>query len=206
MPVGATTRTHLPLNRPPFNWYRLARTLHRRYPSHAHLPLALVSIAAQRLYLVERLRLVNGYRISTSRFGSGSRWHSFRTPLGAHRVREKIGDGCRPLTLFKGRKPAGGRTALNPLATISERDAVCTRILWLDGLERGRNRGGCFDSARRCIYIHGTADERRIGRPSSIGCIRMRNDDVLEVFDALGVDSLVYIIGPASWAGRLNRS
>ena len=157
------------------------------------MPLALVSIAAQRLYLIKRLHLVGSYRVSSSRYGVGSLWHSLRTPLGAHCVREKIGADCKPLTLFKGRKATGQQAVLNPLATVSASDAICTRILWLDGLEVGCNHGGYFDSARRCIYIHGTADERRLGRPSSIGCIRMGNEDVLEIFSALNVNSLVYI-------------
>lgn len=182
------------LSRPRFEWEVLVRRLCRRYPRRAGLPLAVVNVASQRLHLIERRRLVADYPVSTSRFGVGSREHSFRTPLGAHRVRGKIGAGCRPLTLFKGRKETGACASLNPLATVSRRDAVCTRILWLDGLERRRNRGGCFDSARRCIYIHGTVDERRLGRPSSIGCVRMGNADVAELFDALSEGSLVCLI------------
>ncbi len=182
------------LSRPRFKWEALVRDLHRRYPRRAHLPLAVVNVASQRLHLVEHRRLVADYPVSTSRFGVGSREHSFRTPLGAHRVRGKTGAGCEPLTLFKGRKETGARATLNPLATVSGGDAVCTRVLWLDGLEPRRNRGGCFDSARRCIYIHGTVDERRLGRPSSIGCVRMGNADVVEVFDALDEDSLVCLV------------
>ncbi len=183
-----------PLSRPRFKWETLVRGLRRRYPRRAHLPLAVVSVASQRLYLVERRRLVADYPVSTSRFGVGSKQHSFRTPLGAHRVRGKIGTGREPLTLFKGRRETRARATLNPLATVSKGDAVCTRVLWLDGLEPRRNRGGCFDSARRCIYIHGTVDERRLGRPSSIGCVRMGNVDVVELFDALAEDSLVCLI------------
>ena len=156
--------------------------------------MALVSVAAQRLYLVKCLHLVGGYRVSTSRFGVGAFEHSRRTPPGAHCVHEKIGDGCAPLTLFRARRPAAKPAALNPLPTISVRDTVCTRVLWLDGLEPRCNRGGARDSASRFIYVHGTVDERRIGRPSSIGCIRMRNDDVIKVFNALVVGSLVYVI------------
>ena len=183
------------LNRPPFRWEKIVRDLHRRYPCRAKLPLALVSVATQCLYLVNRMHLVGSYRISTSRFGTGSRWHSFRTPLGVHRVCQKIGEGCELLTLFKERKPVGKCAMRNLFATVSQHDAVCTRILWFDGLETGFNRSGYVDSARRRIYIHGTIDEQRIGRPSSIGCIRMNNDNVIEVFDALNVDSLVYVIG-----------
>ena len=157
--------------------------------------MALISVAAQRMYLVRRLNLIGAYRISTSRFGTGTLLHSRRTPPGVHRVSEKIGEACEPLALFRGRKATGEKAKLNPLATISGVDAVCTRILWLEGVEFGRNRGGCVDSRRRFIYIHGTVDERRIGIPSSIGCIRMRNDNVVEAFGLLDAGSLVCIIG-----------
>ena len=187
-------------DRPRFNWYRLARGLRGRYPRGRCRPLALVDVGVQRLYLVERLHLAAAYRVSTSRFGTGSRRGSRRTPLGAHRVREKIGYGCELLTLFRAREPVAGRASLNPLATISRRDAVCTRILWLEGLEPGVNLGGSFDSASRFIYIHGTVDERRIGRPSSVGCIRMSNADVVAVFGVLEPGSLVYVV--VTGAGR----
>ena len=180
------------VGRPPFRWRRLVRALYRRYPHGVRLPLALVSIAAQRLYVVRGLHLLRSYRVSTSRFGSGSRCNSRRTPLGAHCVRDKVGAGGRSLAVFKGRVATGKYAKLNPLATIGINDAVCTRILWLDGLEQ-HNRGGYSDSARRCIYIHGSADERRLGRPASIGCVRMSNADVMEVFDTLSVGSLVHI-------------
>ena len=188
------TYSRISLSRPPFNWARLTRALYRRYPPGADFPLALVSVAAQRMYLVRRMNLIGSYRVSTSRFGTGSLRNTLRTPLGVHRVYEKIGEGCESLTLFKGRQPVGENARVNPFATISDSDAVCTRILWLEGTESGYNLGGYVDSLRRFIYIHGTMDERRIGVPSSIGCIRMRNDNVIEVFDALSVGSLIYIV------------
>lgn len=183
------------LTRPPFQWKKLARGLYRRYPRGADLPLALVSVSAQRMYLVRHMDLIRAYRVSTSRFGTGMLLNSRRTPLGAHRVAEKIGTNCEPLTLFRGRRITGAKAKLNPLATISSFDAVCTRILWLEGIEFGYNRGGCVDSRKRFIYIHGTVDERRIGIPASIGCIRMHNDSLIEAFGLLDVGSLVYIIG-----------
>ena len=193
MSRGGMPNRHL--GRPKSNWHRLVRRLRKCYPRRAQLPLALIDVCAQHLYLVESLHLIASYPVSTSRFGTGSCRGSLRTPLGAHRVCEKIGDGCKRLTLFEARAAVLKRVTLNPLATVSRRDAVCTRILWLDGLEPGFNRGGSFDSASRYIYIHGTMDERRIGRPSSIGCVRMNNDDVIKVFGVLEVDSLVYLIG-----------
>ena len=94
---------------------------------------------------------------------------------------------------FKARRASGEIASLNRYATISSNDVICTRILWLTGLEPGINQGGQHDSKRRCIYIHGTIDEKRMGRTSSIGCIRMRNQDLTELFDVLQVGSLVHI-------------
>lgn len=181
------------VRRPSFPWYRIVRMMVRHYPRGAGLPQALVSISDQTIYLVRRFHLLASYPISTSRFGTGTIWHSYRTPLGVHCVAQKIGAASSLLTRFKARRRQG-KAKLNPLPTISSEDAVCTRILWLDGLENRYNRNGFLDSLRRCIYIHGTIDEKRIGRPSSLGCIRMRNTDVCRVFDLLENNSLVCIL------------
>lgn len=133
------------------------------------------------------------YPVSTSQYGLGSVYGSYKTPLGTHAVVAKIGDGEPLLTRFVERRASGETVSLNPYATISRSDMICTRILWLTGLEPNLNQGGQRDSKHRCIYLHGTVDEKRIGRPSSIGCIRMRNQDVKELFDVLRVDSLVHI-------------
>lgn len=106
----------------------------------------------------------------------------------------KIGEGQPLLRYFKARRTTNKIASVNRYATISKADTVCTRILWLGGLEPRINQGGYCDSERRYIYIHGTTDEKRIGRPSSIGCIRMKNLDVLKVFDTLQQNSIVYII------------
>lgn len=148
---------------------------------------------AQRIYVVKRLTLQSQYAVSTSRYGLGSSYGSYRTPTGVHAVAEKIGQGEPLLMRFKARGASGEIVSLNPYTTISSNDVICTRILWLTGLEHGINQGGQRDSKRRCIYIHGTIDEKRIGRPSSIGCIRMRNQDLIELFDILQVGSLVHI-------------
>lgn len=186
------------MKRPEFNWRKLCRLLSLKYPDRATLPVALVSVARQRMYLVDNMRLRTDYPVSTSRFGVGTRVHSFRTPSGAHRVAWKFGGGAAPGRIFKGRRDTG-KTAV-PGSPV-DGDVVCTRILWLDGLEAGHNRGATCDSYRRYIYIHGTMDEWRIGRPASHGCIRMRNDDVCEAYDILEEESLVYVLAQRGGTG-----
>jgi len=124
---------------------------------------------------------------STSKFGIGQRAGSNRTPLGLHRIAQKIGGGWPVGTVFKGRKPVGFMWRGLPLAPIT------TRILWLEGLEPGFNRGGNVDSFARYIYIHGTGDEPGLGRPASHGCIHLAADDLVPLFDKLGVGTLVWI-------------
>ena len=125
-----------------------------------------------------RLR-VKTFRCSTSRFGIGQIEGSNGTPLGLHRVVEKIGGGWPVGTVFKGRQPIGYTWQGMPDAKIT------TRILWLEGLEPGFNRGGNVDSHARYIYIHGTGDETTLGRPASYGCIHLAADDLIPLFDKL---------------------
>ena len=166
----------------------------RSYPQYARYPLALVDIRTQQLYLVKRLHLCGLYPVSTSRYGIGSVEDSYKTPQGVHRVAVKIGEGEPLYRCFEARRISGKIASLNPYATIGLEDTICTRILWLAGLEPRINQGGYHDSKRRYIYLHGTTDEKRIGRPSSIGCIRMKNLDVVEVFNILQKNSIVQII------------
>jgi len=178
------------------NWYWQARRLRRAYPKSARYPLALVSVREQRLYLISGLHLCGRYPVSTSRYGIGAIQDSYQTPHGVHRVAAKIGDGQAVFRLFKARRPSAELATANRYATISRGDAICTRILWLAGLEAGVNRGGYRDSQKRFIYLHGTVDEKHIGRPASSGCIRMKNHDVIEVFNTLQQNSIVYIVPP----------
>ena len=130
---------------------------------------------------------VKKIRCSTSRFGISQVAGSNGTPLGLHRVVEKIGGGWPVGTVFKGRKPVGYTWQGMPDAKIT------TRILWLEGLEPGVNRGGNVDSHARYIYIHGTGDETTIGRPMSCGCIHLAADDLIPLFDKLPGGTLVWI-------------
>jgi hypothetical protein len=153
-----------------------------------------VRIAAQRLDLIEAGEVLASYPVSTAARGAGEREGSGRTPRGRHEVRARIGAGAPKGAVFEGRRPTGEICTPALAAADPERDWILTRILWLRGLELGRNRRGAVDSMRRYIYIHGTPDEAAIGRPASHGCIRMRNDDVVELFDLVEAGTLVEIL------------
>ena len=130
---------------------------------------------------------IRQYRCSTSRFGIGQAVGSNCTPLGLHRIAEKIGGGWPAGTVFKSRQPIGFTWQGLPEAKIT------TRILWLDGLEPGFNRGGNVDSRARYIYIHGTGDETTLGRPASCGCIHLAAADLIPLYDQLPRGTLVWI-------------
>jgi L,D-transpeptidase YbiS len=132
-------------------------------------------------------RAVKTYPVSTSKFGRGEKNGSFCTPHGAHIVRAKIGAGEPLGAVFVRRRPTGEVWTPQLHERYPGRDWILTRILWLSGCERGRNRLGDVDTMRRYIYIHGTPDTAKLGKPGSIGCVRMRNRDVAELFDLVPV-------------------
>ena len=123
------------------------------------------------------------YAVSTSKFGPGEQNGSFRTPRGRHIVRAKIGAGQPLGTVFVRRRPTGEVWTPELHAQYPGRDWILTRILWLSGREPGVNRLGQVDTMRRYVYIHGCPDSAELGKPGSIGCVRMRNRDVAELFD-----------------------
>lgn len=131
------------------------------------------------------------YPVSTALKGIGNRLESYKTPFGIHRIRQKLGGGQPRGMVFESREPTG-RIAKD--LDNREHDEITSRILWLDGLENGVNRNGVYDTYARYIYIHGTSDEKRIGEPVSAGCIRMKNDDVIELFDEVMVNDIVLIV------------
>jgi hypothetical protein len=187
----------------PGNFSRAFADCRRRYRQLGIAPsrfVLTVSIANQTAVLFEKPQAfvcpicenriydpVKKFHCSTSRFGVGQIEGSYRTPLGLHRVVEKIGGGWPVGTVFKGRQPIGYTWQGMPDAKIT------TRILWLEGLEPGFNRGGNVDSHARYIYIHGTGDETTIGRPMSCGCIHLAADDLIPLFDKLPGGTLVWI-------------
>ncbi|MDB6123446.1 MAG: ErfK/YbiS/YcfS/YnhG family protein [Pedosphaera sp.] len=132
-------------------------------------------------------QLQKAYRCSTSKFGIGSVAGSNCTPLGLHRIAEKIGGGWPVGTVFRSRRRVGYTWQELPMAPITN------RILWLEGLEPGLNRGGKVDTHARYVYIHGTGDEPTIGRPASHGCIHLAANDLLPLYDFLPSGTLVWI-------------
>jgi lipoprotein-anchoring transpeptidase ErfK/SrfK len=142
-----------------------------------------VSIRDQELKLRRGRKLIRRYPVSTSRFGLGTELGSRKTPLGKFKISDKIGEGARADTVFVGRVPLGPE---DPLPKMD--DFIMARILWLEGLESHN-----ANTSERFIYIHGTKHEDRIGQPDSHGCIRMRNADVIELFNAVEVGTPVTI-------------
>jgi len=153
-----------------------------------------VNISSQELFLLNRGNIEQVYSISTSTYGTGSKENSFKTPLGKHKISEKIGQGLPRGAILKARKWTGAIANIinNPIDT--EFDVVTSRILWLEGLEEGKNFGPGVDSKSRYIYIHGTAEEGLIGKPASDGCVRMYNNDVISLFDKVSINTEVWII------------
>jgi lipoprotein-anchoring transpeptidase ErfK/SrfK len=145
----------------------------------------LVSVADQSLALYHKATLLARYPVSTSKFGLGDHPGSRATPLGRMEVARMIGAGAPLGAVFKSRRRTG--EVLKPDAP--GRDPIVTRIIWLKGLEPQNQH-----AFARCIYIHGTAEERNVGRPASYGCVRMRSVDVLRVFNAIGIGAIVDII------------
>ncbi len=143
-----------------------------------------------------RLKLadqVKEYSISTAKLGTGQNKGSNQTPIGWHCIRAKIGGSAVTNSVFVGRRPTGEIYSPELAKQFPARDWILTRIIWLGGCEVGRNRLGDVDSMQRYIYIHGTPDSEPMGIPESHGCIRMRNNDVIELFDLLPMGAEVWI-------------
>ena len=154
-----------------------------------------ITVATQQLNLLDANgQLIRQYRISSAKNGTGQENGSFCTPLGKHIIRAKIGAGQPFNTVFIKRRPTGEIYTPELAQQYPKRDWILTRILWLSGCEPGFNRWGSVDTMRRYIYIHGTPDSVEMGKPGSIGCIRMRNSDLLELFDRISVGTQVEIV------------
>ena len=159
------------------------------HPDH---PYIYINIDQQLLSLVRPDSMsVQSYAVSTSRLGPGQQINSYKTPLGIHKIARKIGQGEPLGRVFK------ARIATDQLSYAEdyqgEQDVISSRILWLQGLQPGYNQGADVDTYDRYIYIHGTPDEARIGQPVSQGCIRMKNHQVIELFDLVHENDLVII-------------
>jgi len=154
-----------------------------------------VHLPTQTLELLDDAgRVVARYEVSTAANGPGEQRGSFCTPRGRHIIRAKIGAGAPENTVFVRRRPTGEIYTPELAARHPGRDWILTRILWLSGCEPGFNRLGEVDTMRRYIYIHGSPDEVPMGVPGSRGCIRMRNRDIIELFDRVAVGTPVDIL------------
>lgn len=153
-----------------------------------------VSLADQELTVSRGAEVLKRYLVSTSKHGAGEVKGSYRTPRGRHIVRAKIGADAPLDAVFRGRRPTGEIYSAALRREFPDRDWILTRILWLSGTEVGRNRLGNVDTMRRYIYIHGTPDTEQLGVPGSIGCIRMNNRDIVELFDLVPVRTVVDIV------------
>lgn len=155
-----------------------------------------VQIVAQQLELFDDAgKLLRHYAISSAKNGVGEAYGSYCTPRGRHIIRAKIGAGEAENAVFVRRRPTGEIYTPELGAQFPRRDWILTRILWLSGCELGFNRLGSNDTMRRYIYIHGTPDSVPLGIPGSIGCIRMHNADLIELFDLVPAGTEVDIIG-----------
>jgi lipoprotein-anchoring transpeptidase ErfK/SrfK len=156
-----------------------------------------IELASQTLDLIDasggRLKR---YLISTSKNGPGERNGSYCTPRGKHVIRARIGAGAAENTVFVKRRPTGEIYSEHLAQRYPGRDWILTRILWLSGCEAGFNRLGEVDTMRRYIYIHGSPDSVQMGRPGSIGCVRMRNRDIVELFELVAPGTPVDIVAP----------
>jgi L,D-transpeptidase YbiS len=155
-----------------------------------------ISIPEQCLALHDAAgRTLRRYAVSTAANGPGEQRGSYCTPRGAHVIRAKVGAGAAWNTVFVGRRPTGEIWSPELAEASPKRDWILTRILWLCGREPGFNRFGDVDTMRRYIYIHGSPDTVPMGRPGSIGCVRMRNHEIVELFDLVEPGTPVQITG-----------
>jgi hypothetical protein len=152
-----------------------------------------VSVSDQTMSIMRQNSPLRTYTISTSKFGIGSRSGSNKTPLGMHKICFKTGEGVPVGGVFKARQFTGRTAVIHRDHTDVPEDLITSRILRLEGLEPGLNKGEGIDSYKRYIYLHGTNEEGLIGHPSSHGCVRMKNHEVVELYDLVNEGTLVYI-------------
>jgi L,D-transpeptidase YbiS len=152
-----------------------------------------VTISTQTMEVFRDEQCIRNYLISSAKNGAGEIFGSEKTPRGWHVIRAKIGDNAPANTVFVKRRPTGEIYTPELKKQFPERDWILTRIFWLSGLEIGKNRLGEVDTMRRYVYIHGTPDEVRMGASGSRGCIRMRNSEIIELFNEIPVGSRLFI-------------
>ena len=153
-----------------------------------------VSVENQQLLAFDQQgKEILSYSIATAKKGIGQQFGSECTPTGKHIIRAKIGEGQAVNTVFVGRRPTGEIYSQELANQFPKRDWILTRILWLSGCEVGHNRLGNVDTMRRYVYIHGAPDSHSMGIPSSHGCIKMRNEDIIELYQTVSIETFVTI-------------
>lgn len=153
-----------------------------------------IDISKQTLVYTDKDNVARVYSVSTAKNGPGEKMNSECTPTGEHIIRAKIGAGCGVNTVFIGRRPSGEIYTPVLREQFPNRDWILTRILWLSGQVPGKNRLGEVDTMRRYIYIHGCPDEDVMGVPNSHGCVKMKNTDLIELFDIVPTGTKVLIV------------
>ena len=156
--------------------------------------LLFVSIENQKMYRIQSKDIIETFDISTSKYGIGNQMGSNKTPTGLHKINSKYGHKTPVNGRMIGRVFYGQIAKIFSDTTTSKTDDITSRILWLEGLENGINKGDNIDSYKRYIYIHGTSEEGRIGIPSSHGCVRMKNKDVIDLFNEVAIGTFVLIL------------
>ena len=156
--------------------------------------LIFVSIDQQKMYHIHNNKIYKSYDISSSKFGIGNKKGSNKTPLGLHKIKEKHGGNIPLNGRLIGRIFYGQIAEIFSDTTTSKTDDITSRVLWLEGLEKRINKGKDIDSYKRYIYIHGTSEEGKIGKPASHGCIRMKNKDVIDLFKEVSIGTFVLIL------------
>ena len=190
---GAADGAMIPY-RPPLKWEEALQRLESEYELAEDEPVVIVSVPDQELRVVKGNQTFRLYQVSTSKHGTGNRAGSGKTPLGTHSISNKIGRDAKFGSIFISRRNTGRTAKVYRDKTDLREDQKTTRILTLKGLEDGINKGDGIDTYKRCIYIHGTQEEGLIGIPSSRGCIRMKNGDVIEFFEIVQEGTLVEIM------------
>ena len=152
-----------------------------------------IGIKRQKLYLFEANIISKIYKVSTSLKGAGNEMSSYKTPLGLHFIYEKIGNNAPIGTLFINKKSTNKIVEIDSLTLNQNKDEITTRLMSLMGKELNINKGGRVDTFKRGIYIHGTSNEKSIGKPSSHGCIRMKNNDIIELFNSVDMQIPVFL-------------
>ena len=172
----------------------LMEYLEIKYPSYEFNSFIYVGVKRQKIYLIKNNQISLSYDVSTSANGAGIIENSNMTPVGLHKVKEKIGDNIPENGIFKYKKYTGKISEIENRPIKTGLDIISTRIITLEGLEKGLNKGKNIDSYERSIYIHGTNEEGLIGKPASHGCIRMKNHEIITLYKEIDLNQLIVIL------------